>query len=146
MDPVGSAALLDDQFIEVTMSAICDVEQNPRHADHLLRAIALDIHRATREVIGVFRATTLAIHLLRAESAVDDDRNIIALIPIKRILAISEILQPILTQVAKIFDSDARRDISIQCVITRFTEFPERKVLGEFHLFINACCTHKLQN
>jgi len=65
VDPVGSAALLDDQFIEVTMSAICDVEQNSRHPYHLLWAIALDIHRAAREVIRVFRATTLPIHFLQ---------------------------------------------------------------------------------
>ena len=64
MDPVGSAAFLDDQFIEVTMSAICDVEQNSRHPYHLLWAIALDIHRAAREVIRAFSPSTLLVDLL----------------------------------------------------------------------------------
>jgi len=34
------------------MSAIGDIQQDSRHADHLLRAIATDIHRAARQMIG----------------------------------------------------------------------------------------------
>ena len=51
MDPVGRAALFENQFIEISLRTICDIQKDYRHADHLLRPIALDIHRAAREVI-----------------------------------------------------------------------------------------------
>ena len=50
VDPIGGAAFLLDQFIEIALGSIRDVEQDARHADHLLRAITLDIHRTTSEM------------------------------------------------------------------------------------------------
>ena len=88
MDPIGGASLFQNQFIKVALRTIRDVEQYPRHADHLLRAIALDIYGAACQVIGAFRATTLAIHLLRAIARVYDDRNIISAVTISLIILI----------------------------------------------------------
>ena len=64
VNPISRTALLLNQLIEVTMSAIGDIQQDYSHADHLLRAIATDIHRAACQVIGAFRAPALPIHLL----------------------------------------------------------------------------------
>ena len=99
VDPIGSAALFLDEFIEVAMGTIRDVEQYPRHTDHLLRAIALDIHRAASEMIRAFSPSTKAINLFRAIPARDDDGNVAVLVAVKRILAIPQILQPILTDI-----------------------------------------------
>ena len=77
VDPIGGAPLLLDKFIEIPFRAIGDVEQDSRHADHLLRPIAVDIHRTARQVIAPPRTPALLIHLLRAEATVDDDRNIV---------------------------------------------------------------------
>ena len=77
VNPVGRAPLLLNQLIKVALRAIGDIQQYPRHPDHLLRPITMDIHRATRQMITPLRAPTLPIHLFRSKSAVDDDRNLI---------------------------------------------------------------------
>ena len=56
MNPIGGAALLQYQFIKVALGTIGDVQQNARHADHVFRAIASDIHCAARQVITPFRS------------------------------------------------------------------------------------------
>jgi hypothetical protein len=76
VNPIGRTALLLNQLIEVTTSAIGDIQQDYCHADHLLRTIATDIHRAARQMIGAFRAATLPIHFLTPIARVDDDRDI----------------------------------------------------------------------
>ncbi len=58
VDPIGGAALLEDQFIEIALGTIRDVEQDASHADHLLRAITLDIHRTTSEMIRTLSPST----------------------------------------------------------------------------------------
>ena len=58
VDPISGAALLLDEFVEITTSAISDVEQDTRHADHLLGTVALNIHRASRQVIRALGTAT----------------------------------------------------------------------------------------
>ena len=64
VNPIGGTALLEDQFIKVAMGTIRDVEQDACHADHLLRAITLDIHRTPCEMIGAFSTSTQSVHFL----------------------------------------------------------------------------------
>ena len=63
VDPIGGAAFLLDQFIEIALGSIRDVEQDARHADHLLRAITLDIHCTPSKMIRTLRTSTKAINL-----------------------------------------------------------------------------------
>ncbi len=121
VNPIGGAALLMNQFIEVALGSIRDVEQDASHADHLLRAITLDIHRTARQMIRTFSPSTKAIDLLRAIPARDDDGNIAILIAVKRILAIAEILQPILTKILQVLNRHMTRDIPVTRVITRLS-------------------------
>ena len=122
MDPIGCATLLKDELVKVSLGAICDIEQDACHADHLLGAVALDIYGAAREVIAPLRSPTFPIDFLRAETAGDDNGNIIVLIAIERILAIAEIFQPILADILQVLDRHMTRDISIQRVIARLTK------------------------
>ena len=64
VNPIGGAAFLLDQFIEIALGSIRDVEQDARHADHLLRAITLDIHRTTSEMIRTLSPSTQSVHFL----------------------------------------------------------------------------------
>ena len=64
MDPIGGAALLEDELIEIAMRTIGDVKQDACHTDHLLRAIATDIDRAACQVITPLGSPTFPIHLL----------------------------------------------------------------------------------
>ena len=128
VNPVGRAPLLQNQLIEIPFGTIRDVEQDASHADYLLRTIALDIHRAAREVIRILRTPTLPIHFLRTIATRNDDGDVMLLIAIQRILAIAKIFQPILTDVLQILNGHMRRDIPIRRVITRLAELPKRKV------------------
>ena len=107
MDPIGCAAFLEDQLIEIPFRAIGDIQQDSRHADHLLRAVALDIYGAACQVIGAFGTAAKTIHLFGTVAGRNDDRDVMIFIAIQRILAIAEILQPIRADVAKILDGRA---------------------------------------
>ena len=76
VNPISRTALLLNQLIKIPLSAVCDIQQYPHHADHLLRAIATDIHRAACQMIRAFRAATFPIHFLTPIARVDDDRDI----------------------------------------------------------------------
>ena len=76
VDPIGRTAFFLDQLVEIPFSPIRDVEQYPRHPDHLLWAIAAYIHRAPRQMITPFRTPTLPIHLLTPIPTRDNDRNV----------------------------------------------------------------------
>ena len=64
VNPISGASLLLDQLIKIPFSPVGDIEQDACHADHLPEAVALNIHRAARQVIRALRAPTLQIHLL----------------------------------------------------------------------------------
>ena len=49
--PIGCAPFLEYELVELSPSAIGDIQQYRRHADHHLRPIAVDIHRATSQVV-----------------------------------------------------------------------------------------------
>ena len=76
VNPISRTALLLNQLIKIPFRTIRNVEQYPSHADHLLRAIATDIHRAARQMIAPLCAAALPIHLLTPIARVDDDRDI----------------------------------------------------------------------
>ena len=76
VNPIGSAALFEDELIEVTLRSISDIQQYPRHPDHVLRAIATDIHRTTRQVIAPLRSSAHPIHFLTPIPASNYDGNI----------------------------------------------------------------------
>ena len=77
MNPIGSAALLEDELIKDPSTPISDIQQYHRHADHHLRPVAVYIHRASRQVIAPLRASALPIHLLTPIPAVDNDGNLV---------------------------------------------------------------------
>ena len=118
VNPVGGATLLEDEFIEVALGPISDIQQYPRHPYHMLRAITADIHRATRQVIGALRSSTHPIHLFTPETARDYHRHIA--IAIQRAITIPEFLQPVLTDILQILNRHTTRDIPIRRMITRF--------------------------
>ena len=131
VNPIGRAALLQNQFIKVTLRTIGDIQQNSRHPDHVFRAIAADIHRASRQVIRALRAPAQSVHLFTPIPAGNNDRDHPTL-SVKRIITIAEIFQPSFADTLQIFYRDTRRDVLIQRVITCLRQLPERKVLGEF--------------
>ena len=63
---------------------------------------------------------------------------------VQRIIAIPEVLQPILTNPLQILNRHATRNIPVAGDITRFAELSERKVLTEFCLHINTYFLHKI--
>ena len=77
VDPIGRAALLQNQFIKVTLRTIGDIQQYSRHPDHVFRAIAADIHRASRQVIRALGATTQSVHLFTPIPAGNNDRDLL---------------------------------------------------------------------
>ena len=86
VDPIGGATLLEDELVEILTIGIVpfvrffigDIQQNPRHADHLLRAITLDIHRTTSEMIRTLRTSTKAINLFAPIPRENDDGDLIS--------------------------------------------------------------------
>ena len=64
VNPIRGAALLEDELVKLPFRTIGDIQQNARHADHVFRAIASDIHCAARQVIAPFRTSAFPIHLL----------------------------------------------------------------------------------
>ena len=130
MNPVAALlASLDEQLIVILLRAVRDVQQNVRIAEGLLDACASDIHSATRQMIRGRRSTCQLIHLRRAIPRGNDNRFIT--IAIQRTMAVSEILQPLLANPAKILYRHTTRDISIRRLYTRLRNLPELKVLGE---------------
>ena len=81
--PIRRTPLLLDEFIEIAMGTIRDVEQDASHADHLLRAIALNIDGTTSEMIRTLCPTAKAIDFLRAITRGNNNRNIAILIAAK---------------------------------------------------------------
>ena len=73
VDPVGSAALFEDELIEVATGAVGDVEQDASHADHLLGAVATDIDGAACQMVTSFGAAAKAIDLFGAVARRDYD-------------------------------------------------------------------------
>ena len=71
--PYRRAALLQDQLIEVLLLLIRDVQQDTRIPDRLRLIFTPYIHRASRQMIAIRRPSTQPIHLLRPESAVNND-------------------------------------------------------------------------
>ena len=140
VDPIGRAALLQNQFIKVTLRTIGDIQQYSRHPDHVFRAIAADIHRTARQVIRALGATTQPVHLLAPIPAINNYWSLP--IPIQFSITIAEILQPSFADTLQIFYRDTRRDILIQHVITCFRQLSERKVLGEFHVLVYFYFSH----
>ena len=63
VNPIGGAALLLDEFIKIPFRAICDVQKDSRHPNHMFRTEATDVDCAAREMIGAFSATTKMINL-----------------------------------------------------------------------------------
>ena len=61
---------------------------------------------------------------------------------VQRPITISEVLQPILTQILQILNRLPTWYIPIAGNITRLRQLPERKVLGEFHVLINTYFLH----
>ena len=136
VNPIRGAALLQYQFIKVALRAIGDIQQYARHADHVFRAIASDIHCAARQVITPFRTPAFPIHLFTPIPARNNNRDIPIIspysfspysfspipfspIPIQHVVRISEILQPVLADVLQILNRHPTRDVSIRCIIAR---------------------------
>ena len=92
--PDGGAALLQNQFVEVHLLTIRDVQQDAGIAYRLFLPSAVDIHRTPRQMVRVFRPATFLIHLRRTIAAVDPDALHIlrGLIVLARIQAIQEII------------------------------------------------------
>ena len=63
VNPVGGAPLFEDELIKFSFRTIRDVEQYPRHADHLLRAITVNIDGAPRQMIASLRPTTFVLQM-----------------------------------------------------------------------------------
>ena len=63
VNPIRRAALLKNEFVEVALCPIGDIQQNPCHSDHLLRPVTMYIHRAPRQMVALLRTPTLPIHL-----------------------------------------------------------------------------------
>ena len=130
VNPIRRAALLQNQFIKVTLRTIGDIQQYSRHPDHVFRAIAADIHRASRQVIRALRAPAQSVHLFTPIPAINNYWSLP--IPIQLSITIAEVFQPSFADTLQIFYRDTRRDVLIQRVITCLRQLPERKVLGEF--------------
>ena len=130
MNPIRRAALLQNQFVKFPLRFIRDIQQYPRHPDHLFRSITSDIHRAARQVITPLRTPTQSVHLFTPIPAINNYWSLP--IPIQFSITIAEILQPIFADIFQILNRDTRRDVLIQRVITCLRQLPERKVLGEF--------------
>lgn len=75
VNPIRRTALLEDKLIKFPFSPIGDIQQYPRHPDHLLRTIASDIHRTSRQVIAPLRAPAQSVHFLAPIPARNNDRN-----------------------------------------------------------------------
>ena len=84
--PIGCAPFLEYELVELSPSAISDIQQYRRHADHHLRPIAVDIHRASSQMIRALCTITLPIHLLTPIAAVDDDGNLMSRITIQLVV------------------------------------------------------------
>ena len=125
VNPIGRAALLQNQFIKVTLRTIGDVEQDARHPDHVFRAIAADIHRTARQVIRALRAPTQPVHLFTPIPAINNNWSLP--IPIQFSITIAEILQPIFADLFQILNRDMAGDI-IYLRMLAFSNLPERKV------------------
>jgi hypothetical protein len=82
VNPTGGAALFQNEFIIIPFRTSRNIQQNPRHADHLLGPITMDIHSAASQVIASLCATAEPIHLLTPIPAINDDWNILTLIAI----------------------------------------------------------------
>jgi len=72
--PDGGAALLQNQFVEVHLFTIRDVQQDAGIAYRLFLTHAVDIHRTTRQMIRVLRPAAELIRVWRPETTIDDNR------------------------------------------------------------------------
>ena len=75
VQPDGAMAiLLYQQFIEVLLRFVADVEQDSRIADDLLHIFHANIHGTARQMIAIGNPTYRPIQLRRSIAGVEPDR------------------------------------------------------------------------
>ncbi len=73
VNPDGGAALLQNQLIKVKLLTIRDIQQDTGIAYGLFFTRAVDIYRATRQMVRVGCPAAELIHLRRPKTTIDHD-------------------------------------------------------------------------
>jgi len=134
---------LDEEFVKILLAVISRIEQDSRIAYRLLHTSAADIHRTACQMVARIRPANSPVHVRRTVAARDNDRLhvlrgliiLARLQAVERIIRISQLLQP-RAQPLQILNRLVTRNITVETIHTRFGELSQRKMLGEFCLFV----------
>ena len=75
--PDSGAALLQNQFVEVHLLTVRDVQQDTGIAYRLFLPRTVDIYCAPRQMVRVGCSSAFLIHLRRPETTIDYDRALL---------------------------------------------------------------------
>ena len=127
----ASLIALDKELIIIPLGAIGNIQQDRGVADGLLKARHMDINGAACQVVARRSTPYPLIHLWATIPAVDDQHLSMGTVPIvrQRVIAVPQILQPILTEILQVLYCYPTWDVTILCLTTRLCQLPERKVL-----------------